>query len=148
MAELNPRPEVSPHSPSVPDTLREMSVPLSWNRRYLGQGLKDGSCEVWVEDSPVRIVGDAAVIEPARHKLPLHLELQNHSPTGFEWGYGGSGPAQLALALLVDAVGDPELAQTHYQEFKRAVVSGWASSWTVTAKEICEFVAGRSKSAG
>ena len=30
-------------------------------------------------------------------------ELWNHSPDGFNWGYGGSGPAQLALALLLDA---------------------------------------------
>jgi len=32
--------------------------------------------------------------------LGLRLDLWNHSPTGFEWGYGGSGPAQLALAIL------------------------------------------------
>jgi hypothetical protein len=125
-----------------------MSAPLSWNRSYFGQRLKDGSCEVWVEDSPQRIVGDAAVIEPSRRKLPLHLEIRNHSPTGFEWGYGGSGPAQLALALLVDALGDRELAEAHYQDFKRAVVSGWANSWTVTAKQICDFVAAQHSDAG
>lgn len=28
------------------------------------------------------------------------LAVRNHSPTGFAWGYGGSGPAQLALAVL------------------------------------------------
>lgn len=35
---------------------------------------------------------------------PLHkwLELWNHSPTGFEWSYLGSGPAQLGLAILAD----------------------------------------------
>jgi hypothetical protein len=38
--------------------------------------------------------------------LPLRLDLFNHSPTGFSWGYGGSGPAQLAVALLADALGD------------------------------------------
>ena len=32
--------------------------------------------------------------------LPLFLEVENHSPTGFEWGYGGSGPSQLSLALV------------------------------------------------
>jgi len=32
--------------------------------------------------------------------LRLRSDLFNHSPTGFEWGYGGSGPAQLALAIL------------------------------------------------
>lgn len=41
--------------------------------------------------------------------LPLRLDLWNHSPTGFEFGYGGSGPAQLALAILSDCCGD-ELA--------------------------------------
>ena len=30
-------------------------------------------------------------------------ELRNHSPDGFAWGYEGSGPAQFALALLLEA---------------------------------------------
>lgn len=29
-----------------------------------------------------------------------------HSPTGFEWGYGGSGPADLALSILADVLGE------------------------------------------
>jgi hypothetical protein len=32
--------------------------------------------------------------------LPPRNDLFNHSPDGFEWGYSGSGPAQLALAIL------------------------------------------------
>lgn len=32
--------------------------------------------------------------------VPLYLDEVNHSPTGFEWGYRGSGPAQLSYALL------------------------------------------------
>lgn len=28
-----------------------------------------------------------------------------HSPDGFEWGFGGSGPGDLALNLLADAAG-------------------------------------------
>lgn len=31
------------------------------------------------------------------------LRFRNHSPDGFEWSYGGSGPAQLALAILLHA---------------------------------------------
>ncbi len=54
--------------------------------------------------------------------LPLRLDLWNHSPTGFEFGYGGSGPAQLALAILADCRGD-ELAVTYRQAFKREVVA-------------------------
>lgn len=34
--------------------------------------------------------------------LDPRLDLMNHSPSGFEYGYGGSGPAQLALAILAD----------------------------------------------
>ena len=51
------------------------------------------------------------------------LEVANHSPTGFEWGYGGSGPAQLALALLLDYTDDEEFALAQYTEFKNEVVS-------------------------
>ena len=35
-------------------------------------------------------------------KLPSRLDLANHSPDGLNWGYSGSGPAQLALAILAD----------------------------------------------
>ena len=34
------------------------------------------------------------------------LDLREHSMTGFEWGFAGSGPAQLALAILADTIGD------------------------------------------
>jgi len=51
---------------------------------------------------------------------PRH-DLRNHSPDGFAWGYGGSGPAQLALAILADCT-DDETAQKYYQDFKFAVI--------------------------
>lgn len=41
-----------------------------------------------------------------------------HSPTGFEFGYGGSGPADLALNILVK-IGVPfHLAMALHQDFK------------------------------
>jgi hypothetical protein len=40
-----------------------------------------------------------------------------HSPDGFEWGYGGSGPADLALSILADLVGD-DTARAFHQDFK------------------------------
>lgn len=54
--------------------------------------------------------------------LDMRLDLRNHSPTGFEWGYGGSGPSQLALAILADHSGD-EVAQKWYQPFKWRMIS-------------------------
>jgi hypothetical protein len=37
---------------------------------------------------------------------------RSHSPTGFSWGYGGSGPAELARAMLIDALGDEAVCPT------------------------------------
>ena len=48
--------------------------------------------------------------------------LYNHSPDGFAWGYGGSGPAQLSLAILL-YFSDKEFALQHYQKFKWDVVA-------------------------
>lgn len=59
----------------------------------------------------------------ARRTLDPRLDLCRHSPTGFEIGYGGSGPAQLALALLADATGDSELSIAAHQRFKWAVIT-------------------------
>ena len=72
---------------------------------------------------------------------PLHprLDLWNHSPDGFEWGYRGSGPAQLALALLADCLQDDNEAIGWHQEFKNAVVAGLPlAGWSLTEVEILE----------
>ena len=55
--------------------------------------------------------------------LPWRLDLRNHSPSGFEWGYMGSGPAQLALAICAYALGD-ERAESAYQDVKDQIVAG------------------------
>jgi hypothetical protein len=49
----------------------------------------------------------------------------NHSPDGFNWGYAGSSPAQLALAiLLAHGLSDSAAVQLH-QAFKRDFVQRW-----------------------
>lgn len=45
-----------------------------------------------------------------------------HSPSGMEWGYGGSGPADFALNILALFVG-LEKAEELYQEFKSRFVA-------------------------
>lgn len=70
-------------------------------------------------------------------------KLYNHSPDGFQWGYGGSGPAQLSLALLLDATSDPQIALAHYQPFKWEYVSGWGEEWSITREEILIWVRSR-----
>lgn len=50
---------------------------------------------------------------------PSHSQkYYNHSPNGFNWGYEGSGPAQLALAIVLEL----DLSEK-YQDFKCRVIS-------------------------
>ena len=75
--------------------------------------------------------------------IPLNprLDLWNHSPTGFEWGYDGSGPAQLALALLADHLDDDDEAVQLHQEFKREVVAKFdRRGWTLTGEQMRQAV--------
>ena len=50
------------------------------------------------------------------------LAVARHSAHGFGWGDGGSGAAQLALALLMRAT-DRARAVAHYQAFKWEVIA-------------------------
>ena len=85
---------------------------------YSGRRVESGLTLVSVEE--------AGRVRP----LSLRLDLANHSPTGFEWGYGGSGPAQLALALCADAAGDARALDV-YQDFKARVVVKLPGAWTL-----------------
>jgi hypothetical protein len=91
-----------------------------------------------VTGQPVVTVCDGQKCQP----LPLRLDLFNHSPTGFSWGYGGSGPAQLALALLADALGDNDRAIRLHQDFKFKVVACWPEGerWWITTDQIAAVV--------
>ena len=75
----------------------------------------------------VAIEGVASSLSVLVDESPLNLKkslkVANHSPTGFNWGYNGSGPAQFALALLMRFV-DEGTARDFYQDLK----SGWVST--------------------
>lgn len=75
-------------------------------------------------------------------RLRLRLDISNHSPCGFNWGYAGSGAAQLALAILADHTRrkpHPVL----YQDFKRRVVArvpGDAVRWKMSTAVIDSYI--------
>ena len=50
-------------------------------------------------------------------------KVYNHSPDGFNWGYRGSGPAQLALAVMLELTDQDDTALRLYQKFKAEVVA-------------------------
>jgi hypothetical protein len=81
--------------------------------------------------------GYAVIVSVDGRPLNPRLDLWNHSPTGFEWGYGGSGPAQLALAILAHHLGDDELAFNFHHRFKWMVIAELPKrSWLLTSQEI------------
>lgn len=83
---------------------------MSAGRRYIGvRGT--GGAQVFVEDDGRRL--------PLRH-------VKRHSPSGLEWGYAGSGPADLACSVLSDLLGTPSVHPILYQAFKADVIAGLA----------------------
>lgn len=62
------------------------------------------------------------VINDSESKLLRHIV--RHSPDGFQWGYGGSGAADLALSILTDYFnGDVLKAEKYYMKFKRECIA-------------------------
>ena len=61
---------------------------------------------------------DDAPLSPQRSQ-----QIKNHSPNGFAWGYSGSGPSQLALALLLEAGASEWEALRWYQDFKESHIA-------------------------
>jgi len=106
---------------------------------YSGRRDVNRICHVLVIDD-----GGSRALDP-------RLDLDNHSPTGFEWGYGGSGPAQLALAILADALRDDITAVRLHQKFKWRVISKIARDkpWQITQAEVIdvatELLAGKNE---
>ena len=69
--------------------------------------------------------------------LPLRLDIVNHSPTGFAWGYSGSGSAQLAVAILADWMGCDHAARALHQRFKAAAIAGLPEKhWSLTDDDL------------
>lgn len=93
-----------------------------------------------------------------------------HSPAGFNWGYGGSGPSELARCILLDHLGELAVCECEgsgrnpeggwcwicsgdgtrllphiYQSFKEEFVARWPmdESWQITAREVDEWLNGK-----
>jgi len=91
-------------------------------------------------------IGDCRVVvlENGKEK-PLH-HVKHHSDA-FEWGYGGSGPADLALSILADHLGERPtekqlregrcLCWQFHQRFKwHFIVRADQASFTLTSRQI------------
>jgi hypothetical protein len=103
----------------------DMMFPLRLKTYY---GFDDGD-----SGASVFVSNGGGPLEP----LPLRCDIVNHSPAGFAWGYSGSGPAQLAVAILADYFGCTHAARALHQDFKRAAISVIREKhWMMTATDI------------
>lgn len=72
--------------------------------------------------------------------LPERTDIREISTDGFEWSYEGTAPAQLALALLADHLGDPQRALMLHMPFMRHVVSNFDNEWEMSSEDIDDAV--------
>ena len=69
--------------------------------------------------------------------LPLATSVRNFGDCGFEWGYLGRGPAQLAVALLLHALGNARYAESAYLDYLAEHVRDWPrEGWKVSQSDI------------
>ena len=87
-----------------------------------------------------------------------------HNPSGMSWGFGGSGPADLALAILADHVGEIGATPAHerydhaiateiqhtrawalHQDFKWQFIAplDQGAGWAISEEEIAAWLAPR-----
>jgi hypothetical protein len=87
------------------------------------------------------VVNGEREIRPLRH-------IRRHSPSGFEWGSRGSGPAELALAICAHAVGVlPPIAV--YQFVKADLIATITGDrWDLTTAQVLDSIARAGGKAG
>ncbi len=99
---------------------------------YRGSRTADGTAVVSVNSEPL-------------------THIVRHSPTGLEWGYGGSGPADTALSILCDFFGERPskldldygifLAARLYQFFKcDFLATADRLDFEITSAQIADFL--------
>lgn len=65
-----------------------------------------------------KIITNEVWLNGKKLSLKRSLQVVNKSPTGFSWGYGGSGPAQLAAAICLELYGKQDFKKSLYQDFR------------------------------
>jgi len=86
--------------------------------------------------------GHQVTVREEGERLPLALraDLRRHS-SAFAWRLSvDPGCAQLALALLADALGDDSRAMRLQEAFRRRVVEILPDRWTITRSRILAHV--------
>jgi hypothetical protein len=98
-----------------------------------------------VEDDMKIYAGDRTIdgVKVTVDGVPLDpcVNVEEFTRNGFEWSYEGPEPRQLALALLIDHLGDNATAKAMVERFMREVVANFGNEWEMTSADIDSAIA-------
>ena len=77
----------------------------------------------------VKVTVDGAPLDP-------RMNVTEFSKNGFEWSYEGPEPRQLALALLVDHLGNNAAAKAMVEPFMCGIVANFGNEWEMTSDDM------------
>ena len=112
-----------------PESIKRGIGPVCWSliqaehAMARGVGIDEKTRDQMLQDLGGKFKGDLVCIRNQRGEITVNIPrlIVRHSPDGYEWGYGGSGPAELALNALTLFIGYRR-AQHIYQDFKREFI--------------------------
>jgi hypothetical protein len=83
---------------------------------------------------------DGLVVTVDGKRLDEHYDVKRFTKYGFEWTYEGDSPQQLALAILVDHLGDKDRAIKLSGPFMKKIVANLDNDWTLSSEDIDVFL--------
>lgn len=79
---------------------------------------------------------DGLVVTVDGKPLDERYDVKRFTKYGFEWTYEGESPQQLALAILVDHLGDKDRAIRLSGPFMKSVIANLDNDWTLSGSEV------------
>ena len=79
---------------------------------------------------------DGLVVTVDGRPLSERYEVKRFTRFGFEWTYEGESPRQLALAILVDYLGDTDRAIRLSEPFMKLVVANLDNDWRLSGADV------------
>jgi len=118
--------EYAPDDRQITATGRLPGMRLGPALRYAGMKLP---CKIYVW-------ADGWELCPIRSQL-----VYNHSPDGFNWGYGGSGPSQLALAVMLhEGLSDREALWRYVRFTSKVIAAIDEDHWVIPGAEVRQWI--------
>lgn len=79
---------------------------------------------------------DGLVVTVDGKPLDERYDVKRFTKYGFEWTYEGESPQQLALAILVDHLGDKDRSVRLSTPFMKRVIANLDNDWTLSDAEV------------